>query len=125
MRNNTENILDFLVSVTPMYSGRQRLVSKLAAYVHWAATDSRVVGLNAFHWPNLPLLKPSSMVMGAVAYPRLLAKVAQLVATLQNLSNIPSKTEDSTEERSLADHTEAPSKSLCDTLILKCHRAPA
>ena len=98
-----------------------QLVSKLEAYVHWAATDSRVVGLNAFHWPNLPLLKPSSMVMGAVAYPRLLAKVAQLVATLPNLSSIPSKTDDSTEERSLADHTEAPSKSLCDTLILKCH----
>ena len=38
----------------------------------------------SWHVANLPTLHPSSMVLGAVAYPRLLAKVAALVASLPN-----------------------------------------
>ena len=60
------------------------LVAKLRGYTAWAAEDEKLAGLLAWHWPNLEPpgrtgFKPHGMVLGGVAYPKLLAEVTSVV----------------------------------------------
>ena len=60
------------------------LLAKLDGYLQWASgpDGGRIAGINPWHWPALPGIKPASMELGAASFPRLLAKIARVVAAL-------------------------------------------
>jgi hypothetical protein len=58
---------------------KEALAAKLEAYWSWAEDDDAVAGFIPWHWPDLSdAFKPTSMVLGAEAFPTLRAKVAEL-----------------------------------------------
>lgn len=60
------------------------LLAKLDGYLQWASgpDGDRIAGINPWHWPALPGIKPASMELGAASFPRLLAKITMVVAAL-------------------------------------------